>query len=200
MDYTNLHKSLKQYRKVLKEERSKSSIQKTIAEQMDALIESVGEYINEAEVNAVNSTLTLEDLNRKYAGKYLRFPQYEEGEDNIFVKNIHVKDGEIVVDGTLLQIYDEGRSIGMGIFHDMSFNNFPCMRKYDKGGAILRYTSCDVLDEKLTKGECLIERDDVINGILLYVGSAFARESDDDEFDKLIQKRVIQNAIERISG
>ena len=29
----------------------------------------------------------------------------------------------------------------------------------------------------------------------MYVGSAFARESDDDEFDKLIHKRTIQNAI-----
>jgi hypothetical protein len=96
-----------------------------------------------------------------------------------------VKNGELVADGVLLRICDEGRSLEMGISNNIYFTNFCCMRAYDKGGTVRGYTSCDFLDEMLTKKECLIGREDVLTSILSYTGIAFGRESGDYKMENI---------------
>ena len=111
----------------------------------EGLIKYYESLANEiAEKNANKGTLTINDLNKKYRGKYLYFNGDESGSQFIYVDKIHMKDDEFVVDGTLLDVDVQGCAIRVESVKNYAFHDFYYFDDY-----YAPFETCEELDKML---------------------------------------------------
>ena len=93
---------------------------------------------------ADGESMSVEDISKKYEGKFLYFNGDEDGVKIIYVRNIHFKHDMLVVDGTVIDICNENHEDGDGvIIYDVEDYEFGCFWYFDD------YDSVDELEEAL---------------------------------------------------
>lgn len=104
---------------------------------IEKLLENIDIALTRLAENYVEegNKLSIADLSEKYRYKYLVFDGYEEGEKIIFVKDIHMYNNMLTVDGTIIDICNENHERGDGVLiyevDNYDFSNFWYFECYD---------------------------------------------------------------------
>ena len=97
------------------------------------------------ESNSSGDTMSVEDLNNKYKGKYLYFNGDEDGSQYVLVENIHRGKGRYFeVDGILISADWQDNQISISYLSNCSFSEFYYFDDEEEP-----YTECSELDKAL---------------------------------------------------